>query len=392
MTGWAAAELRLVSAGVAAVAVAFGLARYGYGLLLPDIRADLGLGTAVLGLIGSGAYVAYLLATVLGSGLAARRGGRVAVLLGTGLAIGGMLLVAVARGPLLLAGGVFLAGAAAALVFPPFSDLVALRVAPARRARGLAAISSGTGWGVVASVPVALLVQGDWRVAWVVYAVLAALVLAWARAVLPTATGVAPERARVRLAWFLCPRSGPLLAGALLVGLGASVFWTFAVDHVAVAGGVDPAAARLLVVLVGLAGLAGTLGAVLLERVGSRVGLALSVLSLAAALLLLGLAPGHWPAVAVAALLFGAAYNLAVAIHVIWSARVFAERPSTGLAALVFCNGAGLLAGPALGGLLAEGAGLVVAFVAAAATVATTALLLPREDLLAPGADAPARA
>jgi hypothetical protein len=35
--------LRLVSAGAAMVGVSFGLARYGYGQLLPDLRAALDL-------------------------------------------------------------------------------------------------------------------------------------------------------------------------------------------------------------------------------------------------------------------------------------------------------------------------------------------------------------
>jgi hypothetical protein len=46
------------SAGAATVAISFGLARYGYGLLLPDLRAALDLDSAALGFIGTGSFAA----------------------------------------------------------------------------------------------------------------------------------------------------------------------------------------------------------------------------------------------------------------------------------------------------------------------------------------------
>ena len=97
--------LRLVSAGAATVAVSFGLARYGYGLLLPDLRAALDLDSATLGLIGSGSFAAYLLATVAAGLLAARLGARRLVVAGGSLAVAGMLIVAAAQSPLALGAG-----------------------------------------------------------------------------------------------------------------------------------------------------------------------------------------------------------------------------------------------------------------------------------------------
>jgi fucose permease len=52
--------------------VTFGLARYGYGLMLPDLRAALHLDSATLGVIGSGSFAAYMLAAVSSGLLAAR--------------------------------------------------------------------------------------------------------------------------------------------------------------------------------------------------------------------------------------------------------------------------------------------------------------------------------
>lgn len=374
------AELRLVCAGAAAVGTAYGLARYGYGLLLPEIRADLGLGTAVLGVIGTGSYASYLAATAAVSVLAPRAGSRAMVAAGLVLAAVGMVLIATAAGPLTLALGVAVAGASSGFVFPPFSDAVAARVREPRRARGLSIVSSGTGWGVIVAVAVTL-AGGGWRAAWLAFAAIAALVLVLALASVPGRVPPDGERPTLRLSWFVCPRSGPLLVGALLIGLGASVFWTFAVDHAVAAGGLRPASARLLLIPVGIAGLTGSLAGDLVRRVGARPALTGNVVALAAALLLIALLPASVPALVASAVLFGASYNVVLAIQVIWSAKVFAERPSAGLAGVMFTLGVGTLVGPAAAGLLAGPIGLGGTFAVAAAVVMGAAALLPREAI-----------
>src|SRR4051812_49643414 len=65
--------------GTAMIAVTFGLARYGYGLLLPDMKADIGIGPSTAGLISSIGYLAYLVANAAVVPLASRFGTRVAV-------------------------------------------------------------------------------------------------------------------------------------------------------------------------------------------------------------------------------------------------------------------------------------------------------------------------
>ena len=382
---------QLVAAGIAMVGTAFGLARYGYGLLLPEIRGSFGLSNAALGLIATGSYVAYLLTTA-GVALGGDRAGpRRPVLIGGCAAVGGMVLIAVARSPWVLALGVVVAGASAALVYPPFSAAVASSVQRPRQGRALAMISSGTGWGVAVAVPIALLAGTDWRWAWVAFAaigVLATLLAARALRAVSAADGGGEAVPPLSWSWFVCPRSGPLLVGALLVGVGASVYWTFAADF-ASSGTGSRAAGPVLLGVVGVSSLVGSGAGDMLERMGGRLALVVSAAGLAGSMCALAIWHGSWFGIALSAAAFGSTYNLLLALQAIWSARVFAQRPATGLAAMLFMLGVGQVVGPVLAGVLADGVGLAAAFFAGGALIALAGLLPPREELRA-GATLPA--
>jgi predicted MFS family arabinose efflux permease len=382
-------RLRLIAAGIAMVGTTFGLARYGYGLLLPEIRHSFGLSNAALGLIATGSYVAYLVATAAVAVLGDRLGPRRPVLLGGMSATAGMALIAAAPSALVLALGVLIGGVSAALAYPPFSSAVARDLPRRAQGRALATISSGTGWGVAVAVPIALVAGSQWRAAWVAFVVIAVLATVLASTTLRAGGDGSAEGERHALpplswSWFVCPRSGPLLVGALLVGVGASVYWTFGPDF-AVAG-IGKTAGPVLLGVVGVASVLGSGAGDLLERVGGRRALRWSAAGLAASLGVLALWHDSWVGVALSAAAFGATYNLLLAVQAIWSARVFAQRPATGLAAVLFMVGIGQIIGPVMAGVLADGVGLAAAFLAGAGLIAVAALLPPREELRAAGA------
>jgi predicted MFS family arabinose efflux permease len=130
-----------------------------------------------------------------------------------------------------------------------------------------------------------------------------------------------------------------------------------------------------------VASVAGTVGGDAVRRLGAHATFTIAVAAEAAALLVLGLAPTHLGAAFASAVLFGASYNLAVAVQVMWSAQVFDERPSAGLAAVVAFNALGLLLGPPIFGYVADLTAFGTVFVAAAVLVLTTSALAPRERL-----------
>jgi predicted MFS family arabinose efflux permease len=373
---------RLALAGVSAIGVTFGFARYGYGLFLPELRSEFELSVSLVGLIGSATYAGYLAALLLVGGLVARFGPRPLVLAGGLFAALGMGLVALAQGPGLLITGLVLAGTSSGWAWVPYSDAVDRMVPAGRREQVMGTIASGTAFAVVIAGPLALLAllaRGTgWRYAWLFFALAALAASAYNARVLPRgAVRTAEERAG-RPTY---RRSAlPLLLTAVLYGLVGAVYWSFAVEAIsgaAGAGGTSPAIAPLFWSLMGAAGTAGALTGHAVNRYGLRrvhIGLFTGI---AVAVALLGLAPGSLPAVAVSALLYGPCFMAGSGVLAVWSYRVFPEQPSAGFSVTVFFLGLGTIAGPALGGAYAETYGLRAAFLLTAGVAALTLVCAP---------------
>ena len=109
----------LVAPGLATIAVTYGLARFAYGLFLPEMRESLELSDSVLGLIGAGSYAGYCLAVLGALVLTSRSGPRLMALAAGSVAVVGMAIVAGAPTGSVLALGVLVAGSSSGLASPP---------------------------------------------------------------------------------------------------------------------------------------------------------------------------------------------------------------------------------------------------------------------------------
>lgn len=380
---------RIVVPGVAVIASTFGLARYGYGLLIPDMRASFGLDGATVGLLASSAYLSYLCATVVSILVVRRLEPRGCVLVAAALASVGMATIAAASDAAMLAVGVIAAGASSGLALPPFADLAAQYLDPAERGGGLAAISSGTGWGVVLAGPIAMLLAPNWRATWFVFAGVGLLVYVLAMALVPRSTPPATcltTPPRVSVQWFLCPRSRPLLVSSFLVGLAASVYWTFGPDLVKSTQ--DATTARILFIVVGVSSIGGSFAYSILRRVGATLGFRLCGAVLATSFAVLVFGASSVMLVVASGLLFGITYNLVVAIQVIWSDDVFASRPSAGLAATMLMFALGQIIGPTLAGVIIDHTDATTAFALAALAMSMTLMAVPPRTLRSSGLQA----
>lgn len=124
--------------------------------------------------------------------------------------------------------------------------------------------------------------------------------------------------------------------------------------------------------------LAAMAAADLVRRCGARITFVLSALLGTAAIGTIALAASQLVAVLLAAAAFGATYNMLAAITVLWGARIYTDRPSTGVAIATGAQGIGLLCGPVAGGLLAQSTSLTTALLAGATVLAAAALFAPR--------------
>lgn len=377
---------KLIWPGVLVVAAGYGLARYTYGLFVPDIRAELGLSTEVIGLIASGSYAGFLVASALTAIVAARTGPRLPVVAGALSAAAGMLLISISTGPLLLATGVVLAGTSPGFAYAPFSDAVVRLISEEKQSRTYAIINAGTGFGVLFAGPVAIWAADSWRSAWLVFAALALVAAVWNGYILPSGAysgthedgspGI--ELPALSLRWLVGKKSLQLFSVALTIGVASSAYWTFAVDMVAAADSGHAGSGALFWTVVGASGIAGALAGDAVARFGLRRALLFVVLALTLSIVLLAVAPGTLPSVLASAILFGAAFIFAMGIIGVWSISVFYDRPSAGFGAAFFLVSLGQFVGPAAFALVASVSILETAFYMSAAIMGATALIQPR--------------
>ena len=131
----------------AAVGQAFG--RFGYGVLLPAVRDDLGISNTLAGLVGAANVGAYLLGTLIVAWATSRYLLINVMRVGLVFATFGLLIASLAGSPWILAAGLFVAGIGGAFLWIP-APIVAADALPAnRRPLAVGMMSSGIGVGVM---------------------------------------------------------------------------------------------------------------------------------------------------------------------------------------------------------------------------------------------------
>jgi predicted MFS family arabinose efflux permease len=340
----------LVCAGAALIACCYGFARFTYGLFAPVFTETFGLTSTLAGVIGAGSYIGYCAAIVVSLVLTDRIGARpVAVSAGI-VATVGMSIVALAPSNVVLAAGILIAGCSTGIASPPLAAAVAQFVPPAAEDRAQTVVNAGTGIGVVLSTPIALLLMGQWRLAWGVYAIVSAVVTIWVAREVP-ATSTQPRRARLEQPWR--PGVLGLMAASFLMGIGSVAVWTFGRELVTTVGGLNATLSSLTWIVIGAAGIAGALAGDAVQRIGLRGAWVIATVTMASASLLLAAAPSAVAAVMVAAALFGGAYIALTGLLLLWSIRVYPDSPSVGVGLSFFTIAAGQAVGaPAVGALI----------------------------------------
>jgi predicted MFS family arabinose efflux permease len=368
---------RVGLAGAAVVGVAFGMARYAYGLTLPDIRRDLGLSELVLGLVASATFAGYLAGLLLTGPLAARRGSRAPTSVGGACGALGAVIVTVAQSPWLLAGGAVLAGSAGGWVWAPYSDIVTRTVAERQQPRALAIITTGTSGGLVALGGLAALAAlGSWRLVWVGIA-LAAVAAAVVNLRLVPRTRPAPRpdgrRGTSSLVRALrVPAAYSVVYFAVIV-----IYFTYAADALQ-RDDLPAAAVPALYAAIGVTGVVAVTTGAIAQRLGSSRVAALCLMTVAAALALLGLASDSLAATAASACIFGVGYMTGSAVLAVWTAELVPDRAGAAFTGCLVVGAVTSVAAPALAGAIIPGLGLgaLLVLTAAVSLLSGVALML----------------
>lgn len=86
--------------GAGLIAISYGLARFAFGLFVPPIRAELGLTSYAIGIIGALPLISFILASLVAPFAADRLGARRTAALSGVFGVGGLGLISQASGVL----------------------------------------------------------------------------------------------------------------------------------------------------------------------------------------------------------------------------------------------------------------------------------------------------
>lgn len=312
--------LALTVSSVALIAATYGMARFGVGLLHPQMASARPSLQDALRPAGTAQFASYCVSVLIGGQLAQTRGRAVAAAAGLSAGIGcvGLLL---AQSPTTFTMAAFIAGSGAGLASPALVPLLDRAVPVRWSATTQTAVNSGTAVGLIISGSLVLITTGI-TMPWALIAVMcvAAGTAVWffAPSGIPREAATSESGDGVRL---VVPVS---LAG--VVGIVSAFVWTYGPSVIVQHGLISTGGIGWLWVAVGLGGLLAVFTSQLVDRTGPLVAFLLSTSGIALATAGVALATQPWLAIASLAL-FGAAYMALSGILILWGRLL---RPSNG--------------------------------------------------------------
>ncbi|MCL4446399.1 MAG: YbfB/YjiJ family MFS transporter [Actinobacteria bacterium] len=345
-------------------AVALGLARFAYALLLPSMRADLHWSFATAGAMNTANALGYLAGALLAAVVARRYGTRRVFVASLGVTVLALLATGSTGNTVALVALRAVAGASGAVTFIAGAGLVAATtsaISPHRAATLLGIYFAGGGAAIVASgigIPYLLgatnLADG-WRWGWVLLAGLGAVAFGVATPVAlasaePPAPPVADRRWPAR-------HLGPVLVSYGLFGAGYIAYMTFIVAFLK-GRGAGPGGITAFWVVLGLASIGGAfIWARPIARLRGGRGPAV-VLAVVGAGALLPLVSGSSEAALGSALLFGGSFlSVVSAVTAVARRSLEPHHWTPAIAGLTVAFAVGQCLGPVLAGVLSDGPG-----------------------------------
>lgn len=343
-------------------AVALGLARFAYALLLPSMRADLHWSFTLAGAMNTANAIGYLIGALLAAIIASRYGIRHVFIASFGITVLLLLATAGTSNSTALVILRALAGIFGAIVFITGAGLVATvasKGSPHWGATLLGIYFAGGGAGIIASglgIPYLLSVTSlanGWRWGWVFLAVLGAIAFIIAtRAALDSSEPPSPHITDKR---WPARNFVTLLASYGTFGVGYIAYMTFIIAFLKSYGG-GPGEITVFWVVLGTASIAGAFAwAIPISKLHGKYSLSivLTVLSIGALLPLVSQSP---EAIIGSALLFGGSFlSVVTAVTTVARKSLQPHHWTPAIAGLTVAFSLGQCLGPILAGAVSNG-------------------------------------
>jgi predicted MFS family arabinose efflux permease len=374
-------NVNLLAAAFALTAVSYGLARFAFGLLLPQIRSELSLDIGTTGWIGSSAFVAYCIGVCITFALNRACSPR-AIAVAAGLASTiGMVIITLSTSGVVLGLGVALAGLSTGLTSPPLATAVSLQFDDVHRPKANAIINAGTAAGIVLSGLASLLAFGGWRELYILFSVISCAVAVWVLYAVPATherTASEPVSFAISFAIFKRPGMLALCTGSFLMGLSSTAIWTFGGSLLRDEFNFTQTDIAWIWVALGLAGVAGAMTGVFVQRFGLVRVHWISLAGMAAGMIGLSFTSISVAFAFISVALFGASYITSSGAFLIQGIRLLPDRPDLGLGMPFLILASGQSAGSPLFGALLSGWGAGVALAAFAGVALLSGCIRPR--------------
>jgi len=366
----------IVATAMLVVLCVVGLARFAFGMILPEMAKDLALDYREQGILGASYFLGYLSIVAPMPWLAPRLGPRRLCVWGMALVALSLLAMSLVRDYTLLSASYFITGLGSGAAFIGAMTLPSIWFYPSHRARAAGVATAGAGVAILFSGLIVPHVTGafglaSWQIIWLMFACLTGLFCLLAKVLLrnrPEDIGLTP---------FGRPNGGggaaagtpakPIRSGPILLRLGAIyglfavtmlTYTTFIVTTMINELSVPKATAGVLWSVVGgLSILSGPLFGHVSDRWGHRAGIVSALVAQAVAYALIAAGTGMI-GLLVSVLLFGlSAWSLPTIVSAAAGDYFGPERAAGIFAILTLVFAAGQVLGPAGAGFLADWTG-----------------------------------
>lgn len=368
-------EKRLIFSGVLFIAMAYGISRFSYGLLLPYFKEPFGLNERVSGIISALGYLMYSFGLISIFTLFKNIQPRTALVISGILSILGLLILTCAMHAWMFATGVAITGFAAGVATAPFGNIVKEEVKYGRQDKSNGWINTGIGFGLIITGCIALIFTDRWRFTYLTLSIISGLILYWNYKKLPK-VDLEQMNPHIDIRHLV---SGKLMIATLLLGVGTSAYWTYFQDYIFQTDYGEWS--KFFWITLGIGGVMGGLSGNGVQMLGVKKVQIITGIVLGISNILLGIT-NAFPLVILSTVLFGIVYVFANGVYAFWCARLYVTHPATGVVVTFICLTIGQFVGTFIAGFMLYNVGFEMMFIIYGIFSLSTILFRPMDDEL----------